>query len=172
MFRIRTGTVFVSYGSGSSIFFVLIVPEYLYLLNTTAELLQKIVVSCLEKTISWFDAKRSHIKNKSSNLLMLLYGVKKYYFFFNCRTFPGYGSKRPLNESETENTGRYLAVFKSAGGVGVIQYRYRNKKISLGDLSLSGAAVFFNRERSNFLSLTSQIRILLGWKFEQFIQAS
>ena len=103
---------------------------------------------------------------------MLLYGVKKYYLFFNCRTFPGYGSKRPLNESETENTGRYLAVFKSAGGVGVIQYRYRNKKISLGDLSLSGAAVFFNRERSNFLSLTSQIRILLGWKFEQFIQAS
>ena len=98
--------------------------------------------------------------------------VLKNIFFLNCRIFPGYGSKRPLNESETENTGRYLAVFKSAGGVGVIQYRYRNKKISLGDLSLSGAAVFFNRERSNFLSLTSQIRILLGWKFEQFIQAS
>ena len=48
--------------------------------------------------------------------------VLKNIFFFNCRTFPGYGSKRPLNESETENTGRYLAVFKSAGGVGVIQY--------------------------------------------------
>ena len=57
--------------------------------------------------------------------------------------------QKAIERIRNREHGPISRCFKSAGGVGVILYRYRNRKISLGDLSLSGAAVFFNRERSN-----------------------